>query len=162
MKRILFSSLVLVACLLVAPSPASAGGCPGCESSEDCPGGFCVYWDEGHGCQDVNPICCPGQGCNVDPADGRPSCEAEGTCCVVGDPGCGVGGSTTASGSESASSESTASGTAASEASATATATATDTDSGSGSGDGCGCGSNIEGSMLAMLLFALPLARRRR
>jgi len=173
----------VAASMWCVPAVARAGGCPACETSEDCPDGFCVFWDPGHGCESVNPICCPGQGCAVGD-NGRPSCEADGLCCVVEDPQCAVppdtssgtdsatsrDGSTDASGSDGTADAEGSSG-ATTDASAT-DASATDasaTDSGDGTvgggddgtdtaadddDDGCGCTTAPRTDRLAWLLAA--------
>jgi MYXO-CTERM domain-containing protein len=147
----------VAASIWCVPAVVRAGGCPACETSKDCPDGFCVVWDEGHGCQSVNPICCPGQGCAIG-EDQRPSCEADGLCCVVEDPQCTIpadtsSGTDASSGDASAddstdasASNGTADGDGSSGASADASASATDAsatdataaDSGDGTADGGG------------------------
>jgi hypothetical protein len=82
--RFLFAlSLVSFAPLSVA----QAGACPTCDSSDDCTSSegpaFCVVHDDEVGCGALTTLCCPGQGCAV--TDGRPSCEAAGTCTVIED-----------------------------------------------------------------------------
>jgi MYXO-CTERM domain-containing protein len=130
---------VLASALICAPlitwsAVAQAGGCPPCQTSADCPGGFCVVWDDGHGCTPaVNPICCPGQGCAID-GQGRPSCEAEGFCCVVEDSGCmAPTSSSTGSGSSTGSSGGGGTGTA-----GPGTAAGAGGSSGDGGGGGAG------------------------
>ena len=76
-------ALAIVALLLMT-SPALAGNCPVCDGPEDCPGGFCVLHESDVGCGTMLQICCPGQACALG-ADGRPTCEAAGTCVVVGE-----------------------------------------------------------------------------
>jgi len=81
-------TLLASACLLLAPlSVAQAGDCPTCAASSECSSssgpGFCVVHDAPVGCDDLVTLCCPGQGCAV--TDGRPSCEAAGTCTVIED-----------------------------------------------------------------------------
>jgi hypothetical protein len=76
-----------VLAVVAVPSPARAGACPTCDDASDCaaPAGgpaFCVLHDSDVGCGEQRRLCCPGQGCGIG-GDGRPSCEASGTCLVV-------------------------------------------------------------------------------
>ncbi|MDQ3034820.1 MAG: MYXO-CTERM sorting domain-containing protein [Myxococcota bacterium] len=82
------AALSLAILIAIAPATALAGACPTCETNADCealfPGepAFCVIHDGDVGCGDLRQMCCPGQGCST--FSGRPSCEAAGTCTVVG------------------------------------------------------------------------------
>lgn len=71
----------------LASARAAAGDCPECQSAADCPraGSFCVRHSGPVGCGARVQLCCPGQACAVG-ANGRPSCEAAGTCTVVTGP----------------------------------------------------------------------------
>ena len=81
--------LVSAYLLLLTPlSVARAGDCPTCTASTECSSssdpGFCVVHDAPVGCGALVTLCCPGQGCGIG-VDGRPSCEAAGTCTVIED-----------------------------------------------------------------------------
>jgi MYXO-CTERM domain-containing protein len=161
MKKLISALAMVFVCapVLTWSAVAQAGGCPPCQTSADCPGGFCVVWDEGHGCApSVNPICCPGQGCGID-MQGRPSCEATGLCCVVEDSGCMAPTSSSAgSGSATGSAATGSSGTG---GSGTAT-TGAGGDGGNGgagnAGDDGGCSCRASGDERgAPGLFALAL-----
>src|SRR5881296_3891674 len=88
----------LALALLLAPLPSLAGGCPTCTTSADCgAGAFCVRHDAPFGCGSQLQSCCPGQGCGID-TNGRPTCENQHTCVVVGEDGGVPGADMTAGG----------------------------------------------------------------
>lgn len=80
--RPLIALLILLS--VGAPAAVTAGDCPMCTTSADCNGGFCVLHNNPVGCGTRVQLCCPGQACAV--MNGRPSCEAAGTCTVVSAP----------------------------------------------------------------------------
>jgi MYXO-CTERM domain-containing protein len=85
--------LLALALAALWPATALAGACPTCTTSADCTnpeGGpvFCVLHDGDVGCGSARQICCPGQACSIE--GGRPSCEARGTCSVVGEADAGA------------------------------------------------------------------------
>jgi MYXO-CTERM domain-containing protein len=158
----------------ITPTVAQAGGCPVCETTEDCVAAlegispcddsdpcFCVQHDEPVGCGDLTRLCCPGQACAT--FTGRPSCETEGTCVVVGDSGSDAG---TDSGAPDGATDT---GTGADTGAGTDTGTGADTGTGTGGGgrdSGCGCrlvGRPTGAPVLGVLLLAaLVFVRRRR
>lgn len=161
--RFLFAaSLVTLAPLSVA----QAGACPTCDSSDDCTSSegpaFCVVHEDEVGCGALTTLCCPGQGCAV--TDGRPSCEAAGTCTVIEDltdAGVADAGGTDAGGSDAGT------------AGDVGVVDAGGMDTGSAGADagvvtgttGCGCrgGGSTRSGVLALVGIALAftLARRR-
>jgi MYXO-CTERM domain-containing protein len=93
MMRASLATLLFAALAVLSPASALAGACPTCTTSADCTnpeGGpaFCVLHDDDVGCGSARQICCPGQACSIQ--DGRPSCEARGTCTVVDGPDAGA------------------------------------------------------------------------
>lgn len=98
----LAAALTLFGALVLSSQTAHAGACPTCTTNAECealfPGepAFCVLHDDDVGCGSARQLCCPGQGCST--ASGRPSCEAAGTCSVVGGAETDAGTATTDAG----------------------------------------------------------------
>lgn len=136
---------------------ASAGDCPECTSSSDCGGGFCVRHNNPVGCGTRVQICCPGQGCRIEP-NGRPLCENQGTCVVVSGPGDAGRADVPPATSDAAIADS-----------GTASDLGTTTDGGAGVPSEAGCGCRVgsartqrTGALLVCSLAALALASRKR